>query len=261
MKIVLSRKGWDSGYGKRPSPVFADSTIQSLPIECSPPSPAYASLTPASIVAQGFPNLGRFLSSYHPTLGGSGIAHLDPDLESGAFKRAPGWVPCFGQDNSSMAASHLDNEGVGIGDLFLFYGWFDDVVRSGSGWLRKGNDRHVIWGWLQVGSIVVPSSPKSIPTWLNYHPHVVHRSTYLKNRIYLSAPALNIDDAALTGIPGAGVFGHESGSRRITAIPGSRKLYPTGLPNWLEGTRHRQEQVWNTHGVPEAINWLRRIFA
>lgn len=260
MKIILSRKGWDSGYGMRPSPVFGDSSIQSLPIECSPPSPAYSNLTPAAIRAQGFPCLGDFLASYHPTLGGSGIAHLDPDLEFGALTRAAGWLPCFGQDNSSMAASHLDRQGVGIGDLFLFYGWFDDVERHGKGWNRKGNDRHIIWGWLQVGSIVDPSAPTGIPAWLTYHPHVIHRSTYVRNRIYLSAPVLNVGDNAISGVPGAGLFGREIAARCITSQPGSRKLYPTAMPPWITPTRHRQEQVWDSNTEPKAVSWLRQLF-
>jgi hypothetical protein len=32
MKVILSRKGFDSGYGGYPSPVLPDGTILSLPI-------------------------------------------------------------------------------------------------------------------------------------------------------------------------------------------------------------------------------------
>ena len=48
--------------------------------------------------------------------------HLDPDLVPGTLPRPPDWLPAFGQD--SAAASHLRNQGVSRGDLFLFFGWF-----------------------------------------------------------------------------------------------------------------------------------------
>ena len=53
--------------------------------------------------------------------------HLDPDLQEQARPRGPGWLPLFGQVDS--AQSHLENCGVGIGDLFLFFGWFRRTIR------------------------------------------------------------------------------------------------------------------------------------
>jgi len=35
MKVILSRKGFDSGYGGFPSPVLPDGTMLSLPIPVS----------------------------------------------------------------------------------------------------------------------------------------------------------------------------------------------------------------------------------
>ena len=37
MKIILSRKGFDSEYGKQPSPIFPNGTMLSLPIYAEPP--------------------------------------------------------------------------------------------------------------------------------------------------------------------------------------------------------------------------------
>lgn len=55
------------------------------------------------------------------------LAHLDPDLRRDALPTRPnGWRPAFGQ--SGAAAGHLFNQEVGIGDLFMFFGWFRKTI-------------------------------------------------------------------------------------------------------------------------------------
>jgi len=50
------------------------------------------------------------------------VCHLDPDIYKTALLRSDGWKPSFGQID--QAQTHLKNEGVKEGDLFLFFGWF-----------------------------------------------------------------------------------------------------------------------------------------
>ena len=258
MRIILSRKGWDGGFGGKASPVFPNGTIQSLPIDCWPTSPLYANIFPRAVVAQGFSDLGAFIGAYHTRWGTTHPdAHLDPDLESGAYVRATGWLPCFGQQ--SGAATHLDNKHVRVGDLFLFYGWFDDVAATGARWVSLGNDRFVIWGWLQIGTIEVPPH---VPPWLKYHPHVVNAPHFSgNNRIYVSAPTLTSVDTSAKWA-GGGAFTNEHPNRNLTALLGKRGTYPTRLPKWFSGSmsRHRQEHVVDTAGIPHAHAWLSSIF-
>ncbi|CAI8922445.1 hypothetical protein EMIT0158MI4_310005 [Burkholderia ambifaria] len=48
----------------------------------------------------------------------------------------PGWRPALGQ--TGAAQGHLSNNGVGAGDVFLFFGWFRQVEKSrGSGALCR----------------------------------------------------------------------------------------------------------------------------
>lgn len=258
MRIILSRKGWDGRFGGKASPVFLNGTIQSLPIDCWPTSPLYANICPRSVVAQGFRNLGAFIRAYHTGWGSSHPdAHLDPDLESGAYARSTGWLPCFGQQ--SGAATHLDNNYVGVGDLFLFYGWFDDVLTTGVRPVSRGHDRYVIWGWLQIGSIAVPPH---IPAWLNYHPHVANASHFSRNnRIYVSSPTLTRVNTSAKWA-GGGTFTNEHPNRNLTAVLGKRGTYPTRLPRWFSAsmTHHRQEHVVDTAGIPQAHAWVSSIF-
>ena len=78
----------------------------------------------------------------------------------------------FGQGNQS--ASHLLNQGVKEGDLFLFFGWFRRL-REDDGRLRfgtKSEDAHIIFGWLQVGEIWCEFDGRRIPKWARDHCHV-----------------------------------------------------------------------------------------
>jgi len=56
-------------------------------------------------------------------------AHLDPDLDAASRRREPGWRPLLGQHGA--AQSHLCNESVGPGDLFLFFGLFRRTEQRG----------------------------------------------------------------------------------------------------------------------------------
>src|SRR5688572_20248216 len=120
MKIVLSRKGFDSKAGGVPSPIFEDGSLVSLPIpyKTAPitfDDVAFGNVTLGPIVED---LTGGRIKRSHPV-------HLDPDLVPSARPRRPGWRPLFGQTDTAQA--HLASCGVGEGDLFLFFGWFRKV--------------------------------------------------------------------------------------------------------------------------------------
>ena len=56
----------------------------------------------------------------------------------------------FGQ--ASPAQSHLHNQNVGAGDLFLFFGWFREAEIVDCNYRYKSNafDHHRIFGWMFV---------------------------------------------------------------------------------------------------------------
>jgi hypothetical protein len=248
MKAVLSRKGFDSSYGGAPSPILPDGTLFSLPIP-SPDSPiTYDELRtgsrPIGPLVEDITN-GRIQ-------GGDG-AHLDPDLRKPIYPRLPGWRPLFGQDGTAQA--HLANAGVGVGDLFLFF------------------------GWLQVDRIVRVEKPgPEIPAWAEYHPHF-HRDSEGTNTVYVARDGLRLP-AMPGGLAGAGVFDRYRDALCLTA-PGHTR---TGwrLPRWFfpddgkppltyHGSRDRwtvaegytmlrsaprgQEFVLDVDHYPEAIGW------
>lgn len=199
MKVILSRKGFDSSAGGHASPILPDGTMLSLPIPSSHDSLSYDAISTAN---------GRSLAEVLSDLGGKARiagkgAHLDPDLKAEARPRLPGWRPSLGQIGA--ASGHLRNQGVGPGDLFLFYGWFrpTEVVAGRLRFLATGDGFHAIYGYMQVDEVIRTAAGDPVPNWLRDHPHCsVHRIGEMNNAIYVSRATLDWE----TKMPGAGTF-------------------------------------------------------
>ena len=166
MKIILSRKGFDSGAGGVASPILPDGTMLSLPIPDRSSPIRYAD------VRLHGNDLGPIVEAL--TRGKKKAhfgAHLDPDVVPDALPRLPGWQPTFGQAGGEQTV--LVREGVGPGDVFLFFGWFRDVVQDGAvlRYRRGAPNLHVLWGWMQVAQIVDVATG-ALPEWVRCHPHV-----------------------------------------------------------------------------------------
>lgn len=146
MKIVFSRKGFDSSSGGGPSPIV-DGRPVSLPI------PAGA----ASRTSYGDLGLGEHAAlASRGTIGARDLCHHDPMFTADGH--------ClFGQVGA--AQSDLANRGVGVGDVFLFFGLFREE--------NTGELHHRIFGWMEVREIVHLSS--GAPDWLVEagHPHAL----------------------------------------------------------------------------------------
>ena len=79
-KLILSRKGFDSGSGGCPSPIFPDGTMFSLPIP-SGDGEAFEDLQHGDIDIGSVVN---GITGGH--MGGKNLIHLDPDLNFDAYR-------------------------------------------------------------------------------------------------------------------------------------------------------------------------------
>jgi hypothetical protein len=283
VRLILSRKGYDSASGGYPSPVFPDGGLCSLPIPSDD-----------DLRLQDIRHEGSRLGDIAAQLIGDASrltahTHLDPDLDAAARPRQPGWRSCFGQTDSAQA--HLANRSVGVGDLFLFFGWFREVDdREGRWRYRPGApDIHCLFGWLQVGSIYHLDDGDEAPIWACEHPHVLHAhrhgSSRSRNTLYVSSDLLEIPTCP-GGPSGGGIFSRYSPVRRLTAPGCSRSVWrlpdcfeprPGTLPlsyhasakRWSrdgEGVLLRtagrgQEFVLDCDFYPGVLDWLSEIFA
>lgn len=231
MKLILSRKGFDSAAGGVPSPILPDGRLIVLPIPDDHSHTTYGEL------AQDGEALAPLVSDLtRGRLTARDRVHLDPDLLEESLPRSPGWRPLFGQ--MGQAQGHLRNQGVGPGDLFLFFGLFREVAPGRDGWafVRDARPRHVLWGWMQVERVLPLDGPLPAEmAWASGHPHCQRRAS--NNVLYLARRQLALDGLADT-LPGAGVFSHDASSQRLTA-PDAVKVSDWRLPSWWYPRRGR----------------------
>jgi len=193
VKIIISRKGSDSGKdsGGMASPILPCGCLCSIPIP-------YKRGVPYSDIRFGKHSLDQICRELDSGWK-RGFAHLDPDLRFESFargKRPKDWRPAFGQSGAS--ASHLNNQGVGKGDLFVFFGWFRTTEVIGNKLRFRSDDkggRHIIYGWLQVEEVFSVDG-RELPNHLQFlreHAHMKFVEEK-RNLIYIGTEA------------GAGVF-------------------------------------------------------
>ena len=220
MRVVFSRKGMDASYGGLPSPWLEGEPLWSAPIPSvhsegfAPDAVRYdqvraGSQTQADRIAQlahrrrGLPHTLRRTGSGPEKVRNVRHCHLDPDLVAASMPTRPeGWRPSLGQVGA--AQSHLTDQGIGPGDLFLFFGWFRRAERTHTGlrFVPGAPDLHVFFGWLEIGEVVPMGPEDPVPSWLEAHPHAGPRfRRRANNTVYAAAPASSWHDG-----PGAGVF-------------------------------------------------------
>lgn len=247
MRIIFSRKGFDSSAGGGPSPI-CDGRPVSLPIPGSPgDAESYASLGLGAEAEAA--SRGR-IKARDP-------AHHDPLFMMRDGNTGPVW---FGQ--AGAAQSHLDAQGIGPGDLFLFFGLFRDSAAMPDHPDRQPH--HRIWGWMRVAArhTLPPGTnpPEGAP---RHHPHLTGVAAEWRNNtlwqghgaVARSAdPALRLTAsgrrASLWAVPSwlaeAGLSYH--GNPQRWAVPGM-----------LDAARRGQEFVAGPH--PAAGDWAEAVIA
>lgn len=194
MKIIFSRKGFDSSAGGFPSPIFPDGSLFSIPIPSSKDNVLYSDLE-MEYESETIQSILNDLTGHrilhnkeHKTcdyMAAIQRCHYDPMPIDGLTKIA------FGQTGGSE--SHLRKNNIEKGDVFLFYGWFKQVEKNNGSWRYKAGakDIHVIWGWMSIGEIInlddlhqKEMASEQYPDLID-HPHL---AAWRKapNRIYLS---------------------------------------------------------------------------
>ena len=146
MRIVFSRKGFDSSAGGGPSPIV-DGRPVSLPIPAGCASRTrYGDLGLGAHAAQA--SRGR--------LGADDLCHHDPMFtEDGEC--------LFGQ--CGAAQTHLERQGVRVGDVFVFFGLFAEET--------TGEPHHRIFGYLRVGELIPLGAGAPADLVERAHPHAL----------------------------------------------------------------------------------------
>ena len=254
MKVILSRKGFDSCYGGWPSPILPDGRMISLPIPSSEDSICYKDL---KISYKNYKNLYELMKMLKPKIKINGkwvelteqtTCHLDPDIYHFLVDRDKEWTPLFSQ--CKAAQSHLENKNVTEGDLFLFFGSFRKTKydRENRGKLvfdRKDREKHIIFGYFQIGKIIKVNEGTKLPRWMLYHPHTIRERRKVKNNtIYVARKRLSWNSS----LPGAYFFNYSK--NLVLTKEGCPKSYwnlPTFFRN-LEISYHSNNS-WKSDGT------------
>jgi hypothetical protein len=216
MRIILSRKGFDSGSGGGPSPIV-DGRPFSLPIPAHPILAGAASRT-------SYADLG--LSEYVQAaskgrLGGKDLCHHDPMFVGGGR--------ClFGQ--CGAAQTHLANQGVGIGDVFVFFGLFREE--------HTGELHHRIFGYMRIEEMV--DLRHGAPDWLVEleHPHALEM--HHGNDVIYCGQGCTAQ--------------HASAALRLTVPGGPPSLWTR--PKWLKRgglSYHDRPERWAKRGLLQSV--------
>lgn len=259
MKIILSRKGFDSSYGGQPSPILPDGTMLSLPIPSENENFKYSEL---------FYNKKTYLEIIKELNEKANITdtcHLDPDIRFEVLDRLPGWKGLFGQANSALG--HLTKKDIKLGDIFLFFGWFKEaeIKQNKISYKKEAQDIHAIYGYLQVGKIYKDST--ALPDYAKYHSHSNNLSS--KNCIYEASEVLSVNSRK----KGYGVF---SFKRSLILTKKNKPRTCWDLPeyfkninisyhsqksfkdNYFKSANRGQEFVIEPNN--EVISWLKTLF-
>lgn len=266
MKIILSRKGFDSSAGGQPSPILPDGTLLSLPI----PDTVRTADTYSSISWKG-KSYYEIIEELKPRtkIQKDDYCHLDPDLRENVKSRPNGWTPAFGQMGAALSA--LRNNSVGIGDLFLFFGWFKETeYTKGKLRYKKGAPNiHVIFGYLQVGNIY--EKEELVPNTLIEHPHMQesYDENWEKHNNIIITPSKNLSfmpdkkGADVLNFRKDRVLTNEGFSRGRWNLPDCFKDVKIAYnPNpWKDGyfqsAGRGQEFIMNS--TPQIIDWAKNI--
>ncbi len=206
---------------------------------------------------------------------------MDPDVLPDAVPRYDGWRGLFGQTDASE--THLEKQGVGPGDVLLFFGLYRRVHETREGWrfVRGEPKQHILWGWLQIGQVCKVDEIRDDENfdWATYHCHF-SRIDDPRNTLYVATHRLDLGDGMV--VPGAGVFRRVNDRLVLTEPGGSVSRWR--LPHWFypDGNRtpltyhpdtnkrwrrdshytylrsvgRGQEFVLDLHDYPEAMGWI-----
>jgi hypothetical protein len=245
MRIIFSRKGFDSASGGTPSPII-DGVPNGLPI----PTDKYPSETTYKKLG-----LGDILSRAKSRWTAEDLCHEDPMFWDDRC--------AFGQ--TATAQSHLKKRGVRDGDVFLFFGLFAEVGST--------DRHHRIFGYLKVEELrLIGSQPRGdeVKGAQRKHPHTIAKwdaegKRWDENNTIYLGPGRKAKRADPT--------------LRLTKPGGPTSHWV--VPQWLRETKltyHRQEKRWLEDGTlrvvgrgqefvaevgdrPEPKKWLDEVIA
>ena len=149
VKIILSRKGFDSSNGSIPSPILPDGTLLSLPIPAKFDSISFDDLNYNGVL---FSDILRQLKGKEDKTNHYNC-HLDPDIREN-LRNTPvsNWRAAFGQIKKLTGI--IKKSKCFYRGSFSIFGWFrqteGDIYNGTLHFKKDAPDLNIIYGYLQL---------------------------------------------------------------------------------------------------------------
>lgn len=152
MKVILSRKGFEPTHGGIPSPIMPDGTLLLLP---KPKENGMICYHDLFFQGNSYYDIAVSLENNLQ----STLVHARCD--SGCYilpsSHTPPleWLPAY--VHTGPLESHLSNQHICVGDIFLFYGWFRQTEYDEQHKLRfvpDAKEQNIIFSYFQIGAII-----------------------------------------------------------------------------------------------------------
>jgi hypothetical protein len=252
MRIIFSRKGFDSGSGGKPSPII-DGAPVSLPIPGTRDEPfTYADVqhpTAGSLA----PHVEE-ISKGRVT--GANPAHYDPQL--------PWELGTASLGQQGAAQTHLINQDVTVGDAIVFFGLFRDYTAPRGH--PDAKPHHRIFGAMTIERNCLIGDKAKPGQWRDLglpapHPHTERAHMLPNNAIWIGRGQLAHSAAPELRLS---AVGSSPSTWNVPAWLARHGLsYHDNPDRWTDGqlrlVARGQEFVSNVGEDPEALSWLSGI--
>lgn len=237
MKVILSRKGLDSGVCDLSNLLLVDKNgnknLFMLPIPADDGLHTYQELKFSD--NEKMSNIIKDYLNKSKKINFGSKCHADPNLVN--YFNDPEFLGSIGQVD--QAQSHLLKNEIKQGDLFIFFGVFAEAYLDNDNLaVDKNNQKHIMFGYMQIGDIIFPNKltddkrknyEEKYP-WLKNQPHWTGYTDKESNCIYVARETCTFDNT----IKGYGVFDYDSDELHLTKKDDSCVTH-WNLPKELQG--------------------------
>lgn len=229
-KIIFSRKGMDSEYGKIVNPIMPDGLMLSLPIPREDDEKTFKEIiykrqgyekTLEKIIEELSYVKNKGINNKIKAMVAKGCCHPDPDINEFLRAQETNWRPAMG---FTQGEKFKLIDCVRPGDIFLYYGTFKPTEESGGKlqYKSKYEEFHAIFGYLEVKEIVTEKeNAERMKAEFPSHPHTA----------YIGNPEKRENTLFVSDKEASGIFKY--------------------APELCLTARNRTKSVWDLQGFPE----------
>lgn len=223
MRVILSRKGFESTHEGIPSPILPDGTLLLLP---KPDNDGYVSYKEFYCEGTSYYDIAVSLDSKMQDVLKDARCNSSCYIAKSDHRPPLKWFPAYLR--TGPLESHLNRQRVSVGDLFLFYGCFRQTEYDANHHLRfvpNAPEQNIIFSYFQIGAIIKNLS--FISSHFQWPLHtLIDKDTSIQHTIYLPTKKLSYNNQQ----PGFDILSY---SQKLVLTKPGLHYYQWQLPDFL----------------------------